>query len=61
MGARFGAMLEFLRRREFRLGLGLERGSAGDFRASTGGGEGGDACHPTPTAAGGRSSPGSGG
>src|SRR5215471_17334875 len=28
MGARFGAMLEFLRRREFRFGLGLERGGA---------------------------------
>src|SRR5512135_2949245 len=40
--ARFGAVLEFLRRREFRLRLGLERGGAGDFRARGGGGEGGD-------------------
>ena len=29
--ARFGAMLEFLRWREFLLGLVLKRGSAGDF------------------------------
>ncbi len=56
MGARFGAVLEFLRRREFRLGLGLERGGAGDFRAWGGGGQRGDVGHPTPSAAGGRPS-----
>src|SRR6516165_8312734 len=54
MRARFGAVLELLRRREFRLGLGLERGRAGDFRARARGGEGGDVCDPTPSAAGGR-------
>src|SRR6516162_1537829 len=61
MGARFGAVLQFLRRREFRLGLALERRSAGDFRARAGGGKGGDVCHPTPSAAGGRASPSRGG
>ena len=33
MRARFGTVLEFLCRREFCLGLALERRSAGDFRA----------------------------
>src|SRR5215472_5160982 len=49
MRARFGAVLEFLRRREFRLGLGLERGGAGDFRARGGGGQRGDFGRRSPT------------
>ena len=64
VGARVGPvhLLQRLRRREFLLGLALERGGAGDFRARAGGGERGDVgSSPTPAGFAGRPSPCRGG
>jgi len=63
--AGFGEVLELLGRRDFLLGLGFERGRAGDFAARAHGGQRGDFAAAThaPTSAGfaGRASPCRGG